>query len=99
MIKIADFGLSKSLAQNEQAAKSRSALDLQLNSPEADAEDDMEGHQSDRCASCGFSGFGDFMANAEDGMDSHQSDRCTPRGHLGLGGRGDLGFLGVGVRA
>lgn len=48
VIKIADFGLSKSLAQAEQAARSRSMLDLQQNAPETDAEDGMEGHQSDR---------------------------------------------------
>ncbi len=45
VVKIADFGLSKSLAQNVSAARSRSALDL-----ERDLEDGMEGHQLDRCA-------------------------------------------------
>ncbi len=51
MIKIADFGLSRSLAQAEQAARSRSVLDLNLQQgSDADPEEDgMEGHQSDRC--------------------------------------------------
>ncbi len=45
VVKIADFGLSKSLAQNINAAKSTSKLDLNR-----DVEDGMEGHQLERCA-------------------------------------------------
>ena len=45
VVKIADFGLSKSLAQNINAAKSRSTMDLN-----GDVEDGMEGHQLERCA-------------------------------------------------
>lgn len=43
VIKIADFGLSKSLAQNEKAAKSRSSMNLNKA-----MEEGMEGHESDR---------------------------------------------------
>ena len=50
VVKIADFGLSKSLAQAEQAARSRSMLDLRQGADAEDGEDGMEGHQSDRCA-------------------------------------------------
>ena len=50
VIKIADFGLSKSLAQNEQAAKSQQALSLPQGSGEDDwgEEDGMEEHQTER---------------------------------------------------
>lgn len=43
VVKIADFGLSKSLAQNVSAARSRSGMDL-----DRDLEDGMEGHQLER---------------------------------------------------
>lgn len=45
VVKIADFGLSKSLAQNVDAARSRSNMDLSRK-----YEDGMEGHQLERCA-------------------------------------------------
>ena len=48
VIKIADFGLSKSLAQNEQAAKSQSVLDLNTGTGD-DFGNGMEGHQTERC--------------------------------------------------
>lgn len=43
VIKIADFGLSKSLAQAEKAAKSRSALNLNKG-----MEEGLEGHHTER---------------------------------------------------
>ena len=51
MIKIADFGLSKSLAQNEQAAKSQQALSIPQGGGDEDwgEEDGMEEHQTERC--------------------------------------------------
>jgi hypothetical protein len=52
VIKIADFGLSKSLAQNEQAAKSQSTLAGAQQQPPAaegeDWEDGLEEHQTER---------------------------------------------------
>ncbi|BDA49507.1 Integrin-linked protein kinase 1 [Coccomyxa sp. Obi] len=57
VVKIADFGLSKSLAQNINAAKSRSTMDL-----DRDMEDGMEGHQLERYKLTGETGSYRYMA-------------------------------------
>ena len=48
VIKIADFGLSKSLAQNVQAANSRRGLDTAASG--LNEEDGLEGHEIERWA-------------------------------------------------
>ncbi|KAK9904893.1 hypothetical protein WJX75_005037 [Coccomyxa subellipsoidea] len=57
VVKIADFGLSKSLAQNVSAARSRSRMDL-----DRDLEDGMEGHQLERYKLTGETGSYRYMA-------------------------------------